>query len=113
MGLNLKSKLSLWKDRALVELNAAVLHSFSKHGISIVDHHSASSQFIRHTEQEEQQGRSVPADWGMIVPPISGSATEVFHREYTNVCLKPNLFKQPEPFLKTSRVGGCPFHYSV
>jgi nitric-oxide synthase, bacterial len=110
MGLNVKSKLSLWKDRALVELNAAVLHSFSKHGVSIVDHHSASSQFIRHTEREEQLGRSVPADWGAIVPPISASATEVFHREYENVCLKPNFFKQLEPWLKGSGSGGCPFH---
>jgi nitric-oxide synthase, bacterial len=110
MGLSLKSKLSLWKDRALVELNAAVLHSFSKYGVSIVDHHSASSQFIRHTEREEQLGRLVPADWGMIVPPISASATEVFNREYENVCLKPNFFKQPEPWLKVSRSGRCPFH---
>jgi nitric-oxide synthase, bacterial len=110
MGLSLKSKLSLWKDRALVELNAAVLYSFAKHGVSMVDHHSASSQFIRHTEREEQLGRSVPADWGAIVPPISASATEVFHRDYKNVCLKPNFFKQAEPWLKVSRAGGCPFH---
>lgn len=110
MGLNLKSKISLWKDRALVELNAAVLHSFAKHGVSIVDHHSASSQFIRHTERESQLGRSVPADWGAIVPPISASATEVFHREYENVCLKPNFFEQPQPWLTASRSGGCPFH---
>jgi nitric-oxide synthase, bacterial len=110
MGLSLTSKLSLWKDRALVELNAAVLHSFAKQGVSIVDHHSASSQFIRHTEREAQLGRSVPADWGAIVPPISASATEVFHREYENVCLKPNFFKQPEPWLKVSHSGRCPFH---
>jgi nitric-oxide synthase, bacterial len=110
MGLSLTSKLSLWKDRALVELNAAVLHSFSKHGVSIVDHHSASSQFMRHTEREEQLGRSVPADWGAIVPPISASATEVFHREYENVCLKPNFFKQSELWLTASRAAGCPFH---
>ena len=109
MGLSLKSKLSLWKDRALVELNTAVLHSFAKHGVSVLDHHSASSQFIRHTDREAQLGRSVPADWGAIVPPISASATEVFHREYENVCLKPNFFEQPEPWLKARR-GGCPFH---
>ena len=48
MGLSLKS---LWKDRALAELNTAVLHSFSEHGVSIIDHHSASSQFMPHTEQ--------------------------------------------------------------
>jgi nitric-oxide synthase, bacterial len=110
MGLSLKSKLSLWKDRALVELNAAVLYSFAQHGVSIIDHHSASSQFIRHTEREEQRGRSVPADWGAIVPPISASATEVFHRNYENICLKPNFFKQPEPWLKANRSSGCPFH---
>jgi nitric-oxide synthase, bacterial len=110
MGLSLTSKLSLWKDRALVELNAAVLHSFTQHGVSIVDHHSASSQFIRHIEREAELGRSVPADWGAIVPPISASATEVFHRDYENVCLKPNFFKQPEPWLKVSRSGRCPFH---
>jgi nitric-oxide synthase, bacterial len=110
MGLSLKSKLSLWKDRALVELNAAVLYSFAKHGVSIIDHHSASSQFIRHTEREEQRGRSVPADWGAIVPPISASTTEVFHRHYENICLKPNFFKQPEPWLKANRSSGCPFH---
>lgn len=27
LGLNMQSKLSLWQDRALIELNRAVLHS--------------------------------------------------------------------------------------
>lgn len=92
MGLNTRSKLSLWKDQALVTLNTAVLYSFAQQGISIVDHHTASSQFIQHMEREAQAGRMVPADWGRIVPPISASATEVFHREMKNVCLKPNFF---------------------
>jgi nitric-oxide synthase len=94
MGLNTRSKLSLWKDRALVALNTAVLHSFAQRGVSIVDHHTASSQFIQHMEREAQAGRMVPADWGRIVPPISASATEVFHTEMENVCLKPNFFPQ-------------------
>lgn len=93
MGLNTRSKISLWKDLALVTLNAAVLHSFAQHGVSIVDHHTASSQFMEHMEREAQAGRMVPADWGRIVPPMSASATEVFHREMENVCLKPNFFK--------------------
>jgi nitric-oxide synthase, bacterial len=109
MGLSRKSK-SLWKDRALVELNAAVLYSFSQQGVSIIDYHSTSSQFMRHIEPEKQLDRSVPEDWGAIVPPISASATEVFHREYENVCLKPNFFEQPEPWLQARRSGGCPFH---
>jgi len=101
MGLNTKSKLSLWKDRALVEVNVAVLHSFAQQGVSIVDHHSASAQFIRHTEKEEQLGRIVPADWGFIVPPISASTTEVFHQEMKDICLKPNFFNQPHPWRQT------------
>ncbi len=92
MGLDTRSKLSLWKDQALVALNVAVLHSFAQHGVSIVDHHTASSQFIQHMEREAQAGRMVPADWGRIVPPISASTTEVFHRHMENACLKPNFF---------------------
>ncbi len=110
MGLNTKSKLSLWKDRALIELNAAVLYSFALHGVSIVDHHSASAQFILHTEKEEKLERMIPADWGWIVPPISASTTEVFHREYRNVCLKPNFFYQSQPWRQRSFSQGCPFH---
>ncbi len=94
MGLNTRSKLSLWKDQALVALNMAVLYSFAQQGVSIVDHHTASSQFIQHMEREAQAGRMVPADWGRIVPPMSASATGVFHREMENVCLKPNFFSQ-------------------
>ncbi|WP_427159426.1 nitric oxide synthase oxygenase [Aliinostoc sp. HNIBRCY26] len=110
LGLNTSSKLSLWKDQALVELNTAVLHSFALQGVSIVDHHTASEQFIRHTEREESQGRIVPANWGWIVPPMSASATEVFHREYQNLCFKPNFFTQPNPWNHTDSNVGCPFH---
>ena len=48
MGLDTQSDRTLWKDRALVELNAAVLHSFAMDGVTMVDHHTASRQFVRH-----------------------------------------------------------------
>jgi nitric-oxide synthase, bacterial len=98
MGLNTRSKLSLWKDRALIELNHAVLHSFTKCGVKILDHHTASAQFMRHWQREAEAGRIVPADWGRIVPPLSASTMEVFHQEMENVCLKPNFFPQSAPF---------------
>ena len=41
MGLDVRSDRTLWKDRALVELNVAVLYSFARSGITIVDHHTA------------------------------------------------------------------------
>lgn len=90
MGLNTSSKLSLWQDRALIELNRAVLHSFTICGVTIVDHHTASTQFMRHWQREAEAERMVPADWGRIVPPLSASTLEVFHQEMQDVCLKPN-----------------------
>nr|WP_275416782.1 nitric oxide synthase oxygenase [Streptomyces sp. SID13666] len=82
LGLDTSSDRSLWKDRALVELNRAVLHSFDRAGATVTDHHTESRRFLTHVDREERKGRSVPADWSWIVPPISGSATEVFHRYY-------------------------------
>src|SRR5690606_18094832 len=46
MGLNMSSDRTLWKDRALLELNVAVLHSYKKAGVSMVDHHAASREFM-------------------------------------------------------------------
>jgi nitric-oxide synthase len=98
MGLEIGSDRTLWKDRAIVELNVAVLHSFTQQGVTMVDHHTASRQFVLHQELEKQAGRTTPADWGWIVPPISSSTTPVFHTPYDNRILTPNLFYQNEPW---------------
>lgn len=79
MGLDTSSRKTLWQDRALIELNHAVLYSFARQGVRIVDHHTASQHFLTFMRQEEARGRSVNADWSWIVPPISAAATEVFH----------------------------------
>jgi nitric-oxide synthase len=111
LGLDRRSDRSLWKDRALVELNIAVLSSFAKHGITMVDHHTVARQFVVHEEHEKQVGRRIFADWGWIVPPISGSATPVFHREYENKVVSPNFLYQPDPWKQRSTVKEalCPF----
>ncbi len=111
MGLEMKSDRGLWKDRAIVELNLAILHSFSESGVTMVDHHTAARQFIAHTEREEREGRVTHADWSWIVPPISGSCTPVFHRTYQNQELTPRFFYQPAAWTGDSRGKcGCPFH---
>ena len=89
MGLDRSLKRMLWKDRALVEINTAVLHSYREAGVAIVDHHTASAQFMQHLAKEEQCGRKVPGDWSWLVPPMSGSACPVFHRYYDD--------ERPEP----------------
>lgn len=84
----------LWKDRALVELNAAVLHSFEQAGVRIVDHHRASSEFMEFAAREAKAGRAVSGDWSWIVPPLSGSATPVFHKLWQNRHLLPDYLLQ-------------------
>lgn len=98
LGLNTRSERSLWKDRALVEVNIAVLHSFQQQGVKVLDHHTATRQFVLFEQQERQAQRPVYADWGWIVPPLAASATPVFHRSYDNVSLTPNFFPQVAPW---------------
>jgi nitric-oxide synthase, bacterial len=82
LGLDTSTDRSLWRDRALVELNVAVLHSYDLAGVTITDHHTESHRFLTHVEKEEKAGRTCPADWSWIVPPLSGGSTAVFHRYY-------------------------------
>ena len=89
MGLDITRERSLWRDQALVELNLAVLHSFETAGVTITDHHTESRRFLTHLAREERAGRVCPADWTWIVPPVSGAATEVFHRYYSDAALRP------------------------
>jgi nitric-oxide synthase len=89
LGLDTTTERSLWRDHALVELNVAVLHSFERAGVTITDHHTESRRFLTHLEREEKAGRPCPADWSWIVPPLSGSATPVFHRYYDTRRLTP------------------------
>jgi nitric-oxide synthase len=96
LGLDTSSDRSLWRDHALVELNVAVLHSFDGAGVTISDHHTESRRFLTHLEREERAGRVCPADWSWIVPPMSGSATPVFHRYYEDAQLSPTFVHHPD-----------------
>jgi nitric-oxide synthase len=82
MGLDTSREQTLWRDRAAVEINLAVLHSFTAAGVTIADHHTESRRFLTHVAKEEKAGRKCPVDWSWIVPPISGGLTPVFHRYY-------------------------------
>lgn len=96
LGLDTRTDRSLWKDRALVELNRSVLHSFDRAGVTVTDHHTESRRFLTHLGREERKGRQVGADWSWIVPPISGSATPVFHRTFDTVERTPAYVHHPE-----------------
>lgn len=112
LGLDCSHEKTLWKDRAMVEINRAVLHTFEKRGIRIVNHHEAAEQFVQFERSEEKRGRNVTADWVWINPPMTASATPVFHKLYDNTVLSPNFLYQP-PVIgshKQPSPPGCPFH---
>ncbi|MFD5075081.1 nitric oxide synthase oxygenase [Streptomyces sp. NPDC058371] len=96
LGLDTRTDRSLWKDRALVELNRSVLYSFDRAGVTVTDHHTESQRFLTHLGREERKGRKVGAEWSWIVPPISASATPVFHRTYEEVERHPAYVHHPE-----------------
>jgi nitric-oxide synthase len=94
MRLRTENDRTLWKDRALTELNVAVMHSFGAAGVTITDHHTESVRFLKHLELEERHGRPCPADWSWIVPPAASSATPVFHRYYQDFDQSPNFYRR-------------------
>jgi nitric-oxide synthase, bacterial len=91
MGQDTSSETTLWRDRALVELNAAVLYSYKKAGVSIVDHHSAAAQFGLFEQREQQAGRELTGDWSWLIPPVSPATTHIFHTSYYNDIRSPNF----------------------
>ena len=49
LGYDTSVSTNLWKDRVNTELNFAVLYSFNKSGVAIVDHHTLVSTFDQRT----------------------------------------------------------------
>ncbi|MEY9973253.1 nitric-oxide synthase [Lysinibacillus sp. RC46] len=97
-NLDTTKQASLWRDRALVELNIAVLHSFKEDGVSIVDHHTAAQQFKLFEETEAAADRKVTGNWTWLIPPLSPATTHIFHKPYVNVYNTPNYFYQKPPY---------------
>ncbi|UTR13897.1 nitric oxide synthase oxygenase [Salipaludibacillus sp. LMS25] len=89
---------SLWKDKALVELNRAVLYSFQQKGVSIVDHHTAAEQFKQFEKREKASGRPLTGTWSWLIPPMSPAATHIFHQNYQDELLSPNFHYQERLF---------------
>jgi len=118
MGLDRSEERTLWRDKALVEVNIAVLHSFRQNGVRMLDHHALSDYFMRFNEDEEKLGRTVYGHWPWLVPPLSSSTSDLWHyKKWKNKILKPNYFYQSNPWTKqnaqpANAPSGCPFHKS-
>jgi nitric-oxide synthase len=114
---DLSDERSLWRDRALVELNRAVLHSFDAAGVRMGDHHALAASFSAFCTVEGRKKRSVTGDWTWLVPPMSAALTPLFHRKFddtvhrhTNFFLQVPPSAAPEP---PKPVTSCPYHLRV
>lgn len=106
LGLDTRRERDLWRDRALVELNVAVLHSFDTAGVRLSDHHGLSRHFVRFEEREGRAGRAVTGRWSWLVPPLSPATSPVYHRHYQDQVLTPNFFAQE----RVREEARCPVH---
>lgn len=99
IGLDRSHERTLWRDRALVELSRAILHSYKRSRVHLVDHHTAAQQFVDHVAREEEAGRTCPTDWTWVNPPLSASLTPTFHRSYDppNPGLRPAFVRRDAP----------------
>lgn len=89
LKLDISSEQTLWRDRVALELNIAILYSFQKAKVTMVDHQFASRQFLAHDLREKKAGRECPGDWGWVVPPAGGSACPVWHYQMRDFYLDP------------------------
>jgi sulfite reductase alpha subunit-like flavoprotein/hemoglobin-like flavoprotein len=89
LKLDTSTEQTLWRDRVALELNIAILHSFQKAKVTIVDHQTASRQFLTHDLREKKAGRECPGDWGWVVPATGGSACPVWHHQMRDFYLEP------------------------
>jgi nitric-oxide synthase len=97
MGIWEKKESSLWRDRALVEVNRAVLYSYQKAGVRMVDHHTVSDLHVQFEEQEKAAGRPVTGRWDWLVPPLSGCLSPLWSRPYDPTEYSPNFYPQTRP----------------
>lgn len=89
LNLDTSSEQTLWRDRVALELNTAILYSFQKAKVTMVDHQTASRQFLTHDLREKKAGRECPGDWGWVVPATGGSACPVWHHQMRDFYLEP------------------------
>jgi nitric-oxide synthase len=61
LGLDTSTERTLWRDRATVELNRAVLHSFDLVNVTISDHHSEAQRRIASLRNRPRPSGNRPA----------------------------------------------------
>ena len=112
MGLDIRDDRSLWRDKALILLNEAVLMSFDRAGVTMVDHHRVGHEFLEFCRNEQKAGREAYGNWAWLVPPVSSSLSVLYQESFQDKQLKPAYVHQ-EPIWKKAKPeeqAKCPFY---
>lgn len=89
LGLDISSDRTLWRDRTMLMLHEAVLHSFDRAGVKMADHHTVCHEFLEFCRNEQSAGREPAGKWMWLVPPFSSSATVLYQEPFRDVAFKP------------------------
>lgn len=96
MGLDITNDRNLWRDKALIMLNEAVLHSFDRDAVKISDHHAIGHEFLEFCRNEQRAGREPYGKWMWLVPPVSSSTSVLYQEPFKDIALKP-AFRYQKP----------------
>jgi nitric-oxide synthase len=96
MGLDISNDRSLWRDKAMVLINEAVLHSFDRDGVKISDHHAIGHEFLEFCRNEQKAQREPYGKWMWLVPPSASSASVLYQEPFRDVGVKP-AFRYQKP----------------
>jgi nitric-oxide synthase len=96
MGLDISNDRSLWRDKAMVLINEAVLHSFDRDGVKISDHHAIGHEFLEFCRNEQKADREPYGKWMWLVPPSASSASVLYQEPFRDVGVKP-AFRYQKP----------------
>ncbi len=102
MGLDRGSDRNLWRDKALIMLNEAVIGSFDQAGVRLADHHNVAQDFVEFCRTEQRAGREAFGEWMWLVPPVSASLAPFYQQPFANISVKPAYAPQ-RPIWKTDR----------
>lgn len=89
MGLDISNERTLWRDKAMLMLHEAVLHSYDRAGVKIADHHTVCHEFLEFCRNEQTAGREPYGKWMWLVPPFSSSATALYQEPFRDKAFKP------------------------
>jgi len=96
MGLDISNDRSLWRDKAMVLINEAVLHSYDRDGVKMSDHHTIGHEFLEFCRNEQRAGREPYGKWMWLVPPVASSASVLYQEPFRDVAVKP-AFRSQKP----------------